>query len=311
MAVLTAFILFAPAANAFVDALMEGGLESSRRNAAAESYRMVIEEKMEAFRHVDDILLENPSLEDSATREILNMFIRLLEPLYVTAIILTGIYLLFISGSPEGRSKAKSTFLFLVIGMGLISVSSYILLLLFSLSHSITGNILGHSPGAVERPFVHAAGYMAAFSLDMIGDDDSVGTGASGKGVEMQGVSFLFITYILLEAALLALKFRYFVVAVLAAVFPLAIMLYSFAPGRRIGGLILEQTTLWTLSQAFMALFLGIVVLGVDVAGSVATVPITEEFIFLMEITGLLMLALVPLVVAFSFGSFFPVRGVK
>ncbi|MEA3254203.1 MAG: hypothetical protein U9Q22_00020 [Candidatus Altiarchaeota archaeon] len=300
--ILLLILVLTPMASAFVDALTEEAIEASRRYAVAKNYERLIEDRIDVFRDVDGLILENPSLQFSAARGVMNLFIRILEPLYVTAIILLGIYLLFFSGSPRKRAKAKSSLMLSILSMAIVSVSPYVLLLFFSLSHSVTQNILAHAPVEAEKPFIHAAEYLLDLAWDIIGGRDL--SARPLGGVERPGLTFLLLSYFLLEASLLILNLRYFMLAVLAAVFPLTLLLYSFLPTRTIGRLLMEQTVLWTLAQAAMALILITVAIGINITDSIATVSIPEAFIFIMEITGLIMLMLTPLVVVGLFRGF-------
>ena len=53
-------------------------------------------------------------------------FIKILVPIYTIAIVVTGIYLIFVSVSPGGRMKAKSMISKLILSMILVSISTEI-----------------------------------------------------------------------------------------------------------------------------------------------------------------------------------------
>lgn len=299
LAVVAILMLLIQNASGIIHPLTEEAVESFLREKVSVNYERLINEKIEALRNIDDLILENPSMHESTTGEIINYFISILQPIYLTVMILIGIYLIFLSGSPKGRSRAKSSLLVLIIGIGLISVSPYMLMLFFGVSEALTLSILSLAPVNTIEPFIHATNYM----LDtgryiMIHEVDGW-----PMGVERAGITILFIPYILLEGLFIALKLRFYMVAVLSTILPLAIIFYSFPLSRGIGRLLLEQIILWTLAQAAMALVLIVIAIGMNLTDLITSFTVTDELKFIMELAGLFMLILTPLaVVKLSWG---------
>jgi len=83
--------------------------------------------KYEIYNNLPYFLLNDPRPESPDISSVSRYFISFLEPLYVMAILLTGIYLLFFSGTPQGRVRAKSMLISLIMGMVVISVSTYLI----------------------------------------------------------------------------------------------------------------------------------------------------------------------------------------
>jgi hypothetical protein len=297
-------LLIAPVSYAFIDALIDEAIDSSRRYAVAMNYERAINECIAAYKNIDEIILDNPSM-DAATGAILNLFAGYMLYLYDTALISLGIYMLFVSGSPQSRSKAKASFILLLLSMGINSLSPHILNTMFSLSHALAQNVFSYATVDVDAPYTNAANYLLDLSLGVIGgkDDSSAIASMPGSGVEGPGITLLLLTYVFLEATLLALKMRFFVLAILAAFFPVTILLYALAPTQRLGRFLASQTVLWTFSQVAMALVLVTVAVGVKIAGSVTTVRLSADYLFIMEVTGLIFLMLTPLAVMFLFGG--------
>ncbi len=302
IAILT--LLLTTTACGFFGAWVEEAIEATRRYVIAKNYENLIKERIDIFKNIKEIILKNPPLHISEIRGVMNLFIEILQPLCVTGIIITGIYLIFLSGSPTGRAKAKNAFMMMIFAMALISVSPYILMLFFSFSHSITQNILTHAPENSEKYFTRTSEYLLNMAKDIIGSDSN--PMETPMGVERPAMPFLLLSYLLLEVTILILKLRYFIVMVLASIFPLSILLYSFLSSRGIGRLLLEQTILWTLAQVAMALVFITVAIGISITDVIRTMDISDTIILAMEIAGIIILMFTPFVVARSFRGFLP-----
>lgn len=283
--------------------LTEEAAESFLREKVSENYERSVREKIETLRNIDDLILENPSMLESNTKKIMDYFISILQAIYVTVIILIGIYLVFFSGSPKGRARAKSSLLVLIMGIGLISVSPYMLMIFFGISEAITLNILSLAPVNTEDPFIHATDYMLNTGRHIMAHKVAI---IWPMGVERAGIPFLFIPYLLLEGMFLILKLRFYMVAILSMILPFTILLYSFLPSRKIGRLLLEQTMLWTLAQVAMALVLIIIAIGMALTDLITSFTVPTGLKFIMELAGLFMLMLTPLVVVRLSRGFLP-----
>ena len=86
----------------------------------------------------------NPSpVNSSALSGAMAFFIHLLQPFYALGIIVAAFYLIFASASPGDRYRIKSILTKFLAGMIIISLSTAILQLFFSLSEGLTAVILG------------------------------------------------------------------------------------------------------------------------------------------------------------------------
>lgn len=99
-------------------------------------------------KNIEDYVLVNPDPYQSGLNSALNFFILILIPTYVLAIVLVGVYLLFLSASSKGRARAKSMLSKLVIGVVLLSISPWLLGTFFSLSTAVTRSILDQGKDA-------------------------------------------------------------------------------------------------------------------------------------------------------------------
>ncbi len=286
--------------SAIIHPLDEESIEAFFRAKTAENYQRLVADAIDSIKNINGLILDNPSLYQQDTENIIGYFISILQPLYVTIIIVVGIYLMFFSGSPSGRAKAKNSLWISILAIGLITASPYILMLFFSISKSLALMVMSLAPDDTEAPFVNAADYMmekGTYAISHSGQDYSMGD-------EAGGIPILVATYALLEGILILLKLRFYMVAVLAMIIPLTITLYAFIPTRGIGKLLTEQTILWTLAQVAMAATLVVVAIGIQLTDSITSFTVTDYLKFIMEIAGLIMLVITPLYFVKNFRGF-------
>jgi len=180
----------------------------------------------------------------------LNVFIHILQPFYGIAIMITGVYLLFISGSPTGRAKAKGTLIKLVLGLGLITLTLPILEMLLESSHYLTSVIMAipnmpaiNSPISTDM-FMSVKEFFARYFLRIAFFDT------------MSALPFLAAMIFLPFGVLLVFSIRYFMVLLLAMFFPFTVFLYSFIATKRIGSTLLRQMFVWIYIQVIDGLIL-------------------------------------------------------
>ena len=286
--------------SAIIHPLDEESIQAFFRAKTAENYERLVADTITSIKNINGLILDNPSLYQQDTERIIDYFISILQPLYATIIIVVGIYLMFFSGSPSGRTKAKNSLWISIFAIGLITASPHILMLFFSISKSLALMVLSLAPVDTEAPFVHAADYMTekgTYIISHSGTDYAMGD-------ETGGIPILVATYALFEGILILLKLRFYIVAVLAMILPFTITLYAFIPTRGIGKLLTEQTILWTLAQVAMAAVLIVIAIGIQLTDSITSFTITEYLKFIMEIAGLILLTITPLYFVKSFRGF-------
>ncbi len=180
----------------------------------------------------------------------LNLFIQVLQPFYAIAILITGIYLLFLSGSPTGRAKAKGSLIKLIIGLGIITLTLPIIELLLESSHYFTSLIMTipdmptiSSPISTDM-FMAVKEFFARYFLRIAFFDTS------------SALPFLAAMILLPIGVLLTLAIRYYMVLLLTILFPFTIFLYSFIATKRIGASLLRQMFVWIYIQVIDGLIL-------------------------------------------------------
>lgn len=221
-------------------------------------------------------LMLDPKVENPMIINLINFSISLLGPLYILSLLTIAVYLLFVSGSPKGRAKAKATLIKLIIGLGIIMLTSPIIQVLLEFSHLFSSLILSLFVPDTKIFSLPISFFMSYFMITTFFKP-------------ITGSIFLLFSITLPIGVLVVLAFRYFLVILLTIFFPFSIFLYSFSPVRGIGKRALFQTCLWIFLPIIDSLILGIVSI------SFFTFPIEELRIFI-SVSGFLLLIFSPLI---------------
>lgn len=216
----------------------------------------MFKETLIPFMYQKDLFQGNPLKKTTALLRAppvlgpLNVFIHILQPFYAIAIMTTGVYLLFISGSPKGRAKAKGTLIKLVLGLGLITLTLPIMELLLELSHYATSIImLIPNMPSIGSPintdmFMSVKEYFARYFLRISFFDT------------MSALPFLAVMLFLPMGVMLVISIRYFMVILLTMFFPFTVFLYSFIATKKIGSTLIRQMFVWIYIQIIDGLIL-------------------------------------------------------
>ncbi len=179
--------------------------------------------------------------------------IQLFVTFYMVALVIIGIYLIFMAGSPHGRSRAKDIFVKLIVGMVLVSQSpvifQYMLDIVDSLSTGVMNNALATAPHdySIDNAFMRNNKFCCTY------------------------IVFMFV----MTLALFVAAIRYFFLYVLAALWPLAIFCYYFefkipfleeiVNLRSIGQAMIRITILTMLTQLFQVFFLAVSLINITI----------------------------------------------
>ena len=230
-----------------------------------------------------------PLLRAPAVLGILNLFISILQPFYALAILITSVYLLFVSGSPLGRARAKSTLIKLILGLGIITLTLPIIEMLLETSHYLTSVLLSipspESPINVEM-FMLAKEFFIKYFLVVTFFEIFI------------GLPFLALLILLPAGVLMVLAIRYFMVILLTIFFPFTILLYSFFATKRVGRILLNQTIIWIFVPVIDAIILLVTWIAYN---SIFSIPGPATGVLLdlntfVVFSGFLMLILAPLI---------------
>jgi hypothetical protein len=238
-------------------------MEISRRidfyfyvTAEVDTIMKLFRESLIPFMYQKDLFQGNPLkgtpalLRSPQVIAPLNVFIHILQPFYAIAIMVTGVYLLFISGSPTGRAKAKGTLIKLILGLGLITLTLPIMEMLLESAHYATSVILNipnipeiKSPISTDM-FMSVKEFFARYFLRIAFFDT------------MSALPFLAVMIFLPFGVLLMLSIRYFMILLLTMFFPFTVFLYSFIATKRMGSTLLRQMFVWIFVQVIDGLVL-------------------------------------------------------
>ncbi|MFZ2456349.1 MAG: hypothetical protein WAX07_07725 [Candidatus Altiarchaeia archaeon] len=236
--------------------------------------------KYEIYDNLPYFLLNDPQPGSPEINNISRYFISILEPLYVMAILITGIYLLFFSGTPQGRVRAKAMLISLIMGMVVISVSTYLIQLLFDTSNSLTKNILGQGPLDVGFTYRKAVDYLNYRAIDFMWTN------------VLLGMPFMLLSLLITTGIFIMLAARYFFLIFLIIFFPIAIFLTLFPLTKTIGNILLRQLVFWAFLPSAYALML--VTIGVSSQNLTGVILEVSDII---SLTGTLILIASPLVI--------------
>jgi len=189
------------------------------------------------------VILENPDPSNPAVLNLTRFFINILLPLYVIAIIANGFYLLMMSTSIEGRGKAKSLFVRLVASMVVLSLSTHLMILLFSVSRELTESIFSMISTTEIRLILESAAENVFWMFARLTPVD-----------DEMGIIFHMLLFVLAILPYISVLLRYILLTMLVIAFPLSIFLYSIPVLQGIGRKMLEQTLVWTFLQVMFAL---------------------------------------------------------
>ncbi|MEM2918501.1 MAG: hypothetical protein QXY62_03270 [Candidatus Altiarchaeota archaeon] len=194
-----------------------------------------------------ELILFTPSPQDNPIiMNFMIMFIKLVQPLYLLAIVFTAFYLFFISASPKGRANAKTNLFMLMKSMFFVSISPLLLSLLLQFSRVMTGaafNIV--DKGIIQKILLGGIhGMYAIVTLLALAPEGIAGPWPYTILSFVAWMPYIFISI------------RNIVVTILEIIFPLTILLYSFRYTRGMARTVMEQTITWVLLQFFWALVL-------------------------------------------------------
>jgi hypothetical protein len=170
---------------------------------------------------------------DATIRAMNVLFIRAFMPLFISFFLLLGLYMILMQGSPKGRAEAKAFFIDLTVGMILVGLSPVI--------YQITMNI---SSGLTEE--------LWSLSGVSYGNIKEWWQGGPESRVYC---CFFWIALVTAVCALIVAGFRYFMVMLFAALFPLSLFLYTFRFSKGIGNTLMKFSLLAIFTQVIMMAF--------------------------------------------------------
>ncbi|MFH1788252.1 MAG: hypothetical protein ABH834_02580 [Candidatus Altiarchaeota archaeon] len=171
---------------------------------------------------------------DATIRSMNALFIRAFMPVYVTFFLILGLYMIFMQGSPKGRAEAKAFLIDLVVGMILVGLSPVIFQVILDIS---------------------------AFVTNYIWTQSGVTFGQYKEWWRTRPDQTVYCCYFFMAIASvisseIVVLFRYFIVMIFAAIFPLSVFLYTFRFTKGMGNSLMKFSFMAIFSQVPMVLFL-------------------------------------------------------
>ncbi len=231
--------------------------------------------------------------EDQGIRAVNVRIMEMLQLFYALAIIMIGIYLIFMSGSPQGRVNAKDMFVRVFVGMVLVSLSPAIFQFMLDIVREICDTLI---QTALSRSSVTTVSTV-------------VFTFTEAKYC----CTMLFFLIVTAIAAPLA-AYRYFLVYVMACIFPLILfMFFTDIPNplfsmRGIGTRLWKFTILIFMVQILQTLFLCV---GLMLANTAYAPTLLDFILMLAAYLGVLLAPMVGMQMMGWIGALVTVSGVR
>jgi len=220
--------------------------------------------------------------EFMATDVLLPHFMRLLIPLYIAALLFTGIYFIIKGGSPRGRGRSKIMLAKLIYSMLLVSLSPLIYQVLLDVSEGMTN-------------WVFAMGNINLYEISKAVQEGRL-TGICCMGI---------MTALILLLAMIIAAVRFFIVVAFALFFPFLLFLYFFDLTRGYGRKWIKQALNWIFTPPVQAFFLVFALTAMQSisqsilqSGVPAILQITISLLmgYILALTGFVMVAATPLI---------------
>ncbi|ODS41857.1 MAG: hypothetical protein MSIBF_00385 [Candidatus Altiarchaeales archaeon IMC4] len=201
------------------------------------------------------LILWNPDASDARLKPVIGVFLGIIEPMYVLAILVVAVYAMLLSTTVEGRQKAKSMLPALIVGMCLVTLAPLLVKILLQITHSVAETILSQvviDTTPLDRADIWLALNYTNFRL----------------WSPAYGLVFGVISLMLWWGLFLVLYLRYLLLMLFIALSPVTIFFYSFGLTKGLGRRMAEQTILWSAGQVAEATALVSVVIGWKLLGS-------------------------------------------
>ena len=222
--------------------------------------------------------------------------IAVLGPVFIAAVLFSGMYLIFFSGSPATRSMIKNLLPGIIIAMILVMLSPHIMNILLYISTALTLGVITQGPPNAMMVLLppNQSQNPIYYFMTKFGNITWYSAEASAP--------FMFLAVLLLGSLLAVAVARYLIVGLFIIIFPFTIFLYLFLPSREIGRQLMEQTLKWIFLQAVEVIALLCVV---TIISTLSPFLIEDVMVFL-KLAGLLALIVVPAATIWFFRDFLP-----
>ncbi len=188
-----------------------------------------------------------------------------LMPLYVMLILYTGVQIIFLSLTPQGRARAKARFNEFIISMVVVSLSPILYQIILDIGESIVYAILAVAIDSLSSEGTDLAGFLIGFMV-------------------LVRILLPFSIWLLLLSlvTLIVIFLRYVMVMLYGVLFPAILFLYLWEATKPIGAKFLRTSIMWIFVPVAQAIFMALVIISLVQAGSTIGTPLVdaEEALF-------------------------------
>ncbi len=242
-------------------ALAEFATEMAQRYFIASIMTQVIYSPlMKAVDDLPKLILLNPDImvegeggfvRNPLVENMVNFMLTIIVPFYIFGIASTSFYLMFVSGSPMGRARAKSGLLKLLVSIPLALGSIEIVQFFIDISEYLTAFILSSTNLEFGLQMLKAnIAFFRANLYTWVGFGWWPAMRHFSNVLMMGGPIFV------------AIFMRYFSIILMTIMFPLTIFMYAFRYSQKMGSALFKLTFWWIFSQVMMA----IILVGISIA---------------------------------------------
>jgi hypothetical protein len=218
------------------------------------------------------MILWNPNPND--IKYIASQIIGLFVPVYVIALIVVGIYFIFVATDPASRARAKDTLMKLIFSMVIVTLSIEIYGVFLDVSLALSKAVLS----------------------DVYFDSGNAALGIFGTVAIASGNTIPIFFVLVLIVAGISVAIRHVMVYFMAVLFPLTIFLYFFDFTREAGSKLLRHTFMSIFTQVVQAFMLAVTIVAMNSAGGIGMSDTFSAFLCIfVALGGFTMLALAPL----------------
>lgn len=236
----------------------------------------------EFFTAAETLLTWNPKVYPMSAADppvissITETIFKVLIPLYVFMLLLVGIYLIFMSYSPQGRAQAKQMLMKLLFSMVIVSVSPAIFQMLIEIQESMVKDILDIAKDTAKSVYVPDTELRKA--AEIRSDATFAKMSAMCAAAFINPITIL-PNLLIVFAAMAMMAIRYLMVVLFAIMFPMALFLYFIDFTKNIGAEILTKTMTWLFMPIVMAAIIAATVVAMVDLASASTAGAAESLL--------------------------------
>ncbi|MDD5110917.1 MAG: hypothetical protein PHG85_00055 [Candidatus Altiarchaeota archaeon] len=207
-------------------------------------------------------MLPAAGVRADALTNMIRLFLAIMYPMFLLALVFLGAYLVFMANSPPHRARAKQMLLKLLIGMVLASLSPIVYQVLLIVGGSLTDGVLNvidvsiiPGAGTIRDRLIFAFTHNIMPFPDLWPPNEDM-LRAFDMPKVMMAIIVLALTAVFWILAIMVAMFRYTATTFLGIIFPLTVSLYMFEFTRNAGRKMFKATFIFIFTPFIMAMWL-------------------------------------------------------